>query len=72
MSQLVLWLEMKMDLGNTYNVAINLDEALANPGSASDIVMRDKDQVIVEKDLDESNGEPRYWKENGFTYADRP
>ena len=32
----------------------------------------DKDQVIVEKDLDESNGEPRYWKENGFTYADRP
>ena len=40
-------LEMKMDLGNTYNVAINLDEALANPGSASDIVLRDKDQLIV-------------------------
>lgn len=40
-------LEMKMDLGNTYNVAINLDEALSNPGSASDIVLRDKDQVVV-------------------------
>lgn len=40
-------LEMKMDLGNTYNVAINLDEALANPGSASDIILRDNDQLIV-------------------------
>ena len=40
-------LEMKMDLGNTYNVAINLDEAIKNPGSEHDIVLRDKDQLIV-------------------------
>lgn len=32
----------------------------------------EKDQVIIEKDVDSSFGEPYYWKENGFTYADRP
>lgn len=40
-------LEMKMDLGNTYNVAINLDEAVKSPGSEFDIILRDKDRIIV-------------------------
>lgn len=40
-------LDMKMNLGNFYNVAINLDEALSNPGSLNDVVLRANDQVIV-------------------------
>ena len=32
----------------------------------------EKDQVVIEKGVDSSFGEPYYWKENGFTYADRP
>ncbi len=40
-------LEMKMDLGNTYPVAVNLDKALDNPGSADDIVLREGDQLLV-------------------------
>lgn len=40
-------LEMKMNLGNTYNVAINLDEAISNPGGAEDIALRANDLLIV-------------------------
>lgn len=40
-------LEMKMNLGNNYNVAINLDEAIAHPGGAEDIALRAYDQLIV-------------------------
>ncbi len=40
-------LDMKMNLGNFYNVAINLDEAIANPGSVHDIVLRANDQLVV-------------------------
>lgn len=40
-------LEMKMNLGNNYNVAINLDEAIAHPGGAEDITLRANDQLIV-------------------------
>ena len=40
-------LDMKMNLGNNYNVAINLDEALAHPGGAEDIALRANDQLIV-------------------------
>ncbi len=40
-------LDMKMNLGNNYNVAINLDEAIAHPGSSYDITLRANDQLIV-------------------------
>lgn len=37
----------KLQLGNTYNVGIELDKALANPGSEYDIVLREGDQLFV-------------------------
>lgn len=40
-------LDMKMNLGNYYNVAINLDEAIAHPGSIDDVVLRANDQLVV-------------------------
>ena len=40
-------LDMKMNLGNFYNVAINLDEALAAPGSIHDVILRANDQIVV-------------------------
>lgn len=40
-------LQMKMDLGNTYPVAVNLDKALAEPGGADDIVLREGDQLVI-------------------------
>ena len=40
-------LQMKMDLGNTYPVAVNLDKALAEPGGQYDIVLREGDQLVV-------------------------
>ncbi|MCR5181016.1 MAG: SLBB domain-containing protein, partial [Bacteroidaceae bacterium] len=39
--------DLKMNLGYNYPVAINLDEALAHPGEASDILLRANDQVII-------------------------
>lgn len=40
-------LDMKMNLGNNYNVAINLEEAIKNPGGSEDIALRANDQLIV-------------------------
>ena len=40
-------LQMKMDLGSTYPVAVNLDKALANPGGQDDIVLREGDQLVI-------------------------
>ncbi len=40
-------LNMKLDLGNTYQVAIDLDEAMKHPGSGDDIVLREGDKLIV-------------------------
>ena len=37
----------KMELGNTYSVGINLDEAVKNPGGDYDIVLREGDQIFV-------------------------
>lgn len=37
----------KLDLGNTYYVGIELDKALAKPGSDADIVLREGDKIIV-------------------------
>ena len=40
-------LDLKMNLGYNYPVAINLDEALEHPGSSADILLRANDQLIV-------------------------
>ena len=40
-------LQMKMDLGTTYPVAVNLEKAMANPGCPDDIVLREGDQVTI-------------------------
>lgn len=40
-------LTMKLELGSSYPVAVNLDEALANPGSNEDIVLREGDVLVV-------------------------
>ncbi len=37
----------KLDIGETYNVGINLDMAMAHPGSNYDIVLREGDRIIV-------------------------
>ena len=37
----------KMDLENNYPVGIHLDEALKNPGSDADIILREGDQIFV-------------------------
>lgn len=39
----------KLDIGETYNVGIQLDKALASPGSSYDIVLREGDRLIVPK-----------------------
>ena len=40
-------LQMKMDLGTTYPVAVNLEKAMATPGCPDDIVLREGDQVEI-------------------------
>jgi len=37
----------KLDMGSTYPVGIELDKAMANPGSDADIVLREGDRIIV-------------------------
>lgn len=40
-------MNMKLDLGNKYPVAIDLSEALDNPGGENDIVLRENDVLVV-------------------------
>ncbi|MBP5771467.1 MAG: SLBB domain-containing protein [Bacteroidaceae bacterium] len=40
-------LTMKMDQGYNYNVAIDLEDAIAHPGEPNDVVLRANDQVVV-------------------------
>ena len=37
----------KLDLSDTYNVGVELDKAIANPGSDYDVVLRTGDKLIV-------------------------
>ena len=52
----------KLDLGTTYNVGIELDKALANPGSEFDVVLREGDRIVVPQYLNivKINGEVMY------------
>jgi protein involved in polysaccharide export with SLBB domain len=40
-------LDLKMNLGYKYPVAINLEEALAHPGEAADMLLRAGDEIVV-------------------------
>lgn len=40
-------LEMKMDMGTSYNVGINLEEAIKHPGGVDDILLRENDRLVV-------------------------
>lgn len=40
-------LDLKMNIGYNYPVAINLEEALAHPGEPADVLLRANDQLIV-------------------------
>ncbi len=40
-------LTMKLDLGDTYPVAVNLEEALNNPGGNEDVLLREGDRLVV-------------------------
>lgn len=39
--------EKTLDLGDTYFVGINLEEALRNPGGEMDVVLREGDRIVV-------------------------
>lgn len=40
-------LTMKLDIGDIYPVAVNLDKALENPGGVEDVVLREGDRLVV-------------------------
>lgn len=40
-------LNLKLDLGDTYPVAINLERAMANPGGLDDVRLREGDELVV-------------------------
>lgn len=40
-------LTMKLDLGNTYPVAINIEEAMAHPDGPENVTLREGDRIIV-------------------------
>ena len=37
----------QLNLGNTYNVAIDLEKALAEPGGSYDVILREGDHIVV-------------------------
>jgi len=47
MAQADSLMSLKLDLGDTYPVAVNLDKAIENPGSEDDIVLREGDILSV-------------------------
>lgn len=47
MAQADSLMNLKLNIGETYPMAINLEEAIKNPGSSADIVLRENDAVSV-------------------------
>lgn len=37
----------QLDLGNTYYFAIDMEKAMENPGSSSDVILREGDKIII-------------------------
>lgn len=42
-------MNLKLDLGETYHVAVNLEEAMKEPGGTEDIVLREGDMLSIPK-----------------------
>jgi protein involved in polysaccharide export with SLBB domain len=40
-------MNLKLDLGDTYLVAIDLETAVKKPGSLQDVIMRDGDELVI-------------------------
>lgn len=61
-------LSLKMDLGYTYPVAVNLDKAMEQPGGPDDIVLRENDRLIIPQysNTVKISGEVRYPISMGF------
>ena len=47
MAQADSLMSLKLDLGETYPMSIDLEEAINNPGGAADIVLREGDLLVV-------------------------
>lgn len=47
MAQADSLMSLKLDLGNTYPMSINLEEAIKSPGGQADIVMREGDLLVI-------------------------
>lgn len=47
MAQADSLMSLRLDLGETYPMSINLEEAINNPGSAADIVLREGDLLVI-------------------------
>ena len=47
MAQADSLMALKLDMGDTYPMSINLEEAIKNPGGTSDIVMREGDLLVI-------------------------
>lgn len=58
----------RLDMGSTYAVGIQLDQALAHPGSDADIVLREGDRLIIPEYLGtvKINGEVMYPNTTGY------
>ena len=55
-------LNLKLNLGDTYPVAINLDKAIEEPGGVNDVQLREGDELIVPQfsNTVKISGEVRY------------
>lgn len=47
MAQADSLMSLKLDMGDTYPMSINLEEAIENPGCAADIVLREGDLLVI-------------------------
>ncbi|MBQ9356501.1 MAG: SLBB domain-containing protein [Prevotella sp.] len=58
----------RLDMGSTYSVGIQLDQAMAHPGSDADIVLREGDRLIVPEYIGtvKINGEVMYPNTTGY------
>ena len=47
MAQADSLMSLKLDLGDTYPMSINLEEAIKNPGGVADVIMREGDLLVI-------------------------
>lgn len=59
----------RLNLPTRYPIAINLEKALANPGSTYDIVMKDGDQIVVPEEVNTVKVSGEVMFPNTLTYV---